>query len=78
VSCGEQGQLQGATASLTGIAELIGPMIFPFVFAYFVRPGVPMVYSGAPFILASVLLVLGGVWAWWVTRPEVDPLASED
>lgn len=78
VSAAEQGQLQGATSSLTGISELVGPLIFPFVFAWFVRPGQPVALSGAPFLLASALLVFGAVWAWWATRPEVDPLAADD
>ncbi len=78
VSAAEQGQLQGATSSLTGISELVGPLIFPFVFAWFVRPGQPVALSGAPFLLASALLVLGAVWAWWATRPEADPLAADD
>lgn len=78
VTAGEQGQLQGATSSLTGISELVGPLIFPFVFAWFVRPGQPMALSGAPFILAAVLLLLAAGWAWWATRPEADPLASDD
>jgi DHA1 family tetracycline resistance protein-like MFS transporter len=78
VSAAEQGQLQGATSSLTGISELVGPLIFPFVFAWFVRPHQPIALSGAPFLLAAIILVIGAVWAWWVTRPESDPLASED
>jgi hypothetical protein len=52
------------------MAELAGPLIFPFVFAWFVRPGQPMSLSGAPFILAAGLLVLAAVWAWWTTRGE--------
>ncbi len=78
VTAGEQGQLQGATSSLTGISELVGPLIFPFVFAWFVRPGQPMALSGAPFLLAALLLVLAAGWAWWATRPEADPLAADN
>ena len=56
VSATEQGQLQGANASLTGIAELIGPLVFPFTFAYFVSPGHSIAASGAAFILAGGVL----------------------
>lgn len=66
----EQGQLQGANASLVGIAELIGPSIFTLTFAYFVQAGQPMARSGAPFILASVLLALAAGWAFIATRSE--------
>jgi DHA1 family tetracycline resistance protein-like MFS transporter len=72
VSASEQGQLQGANASLTGIAELIGPLIFPFTFAYFVSPGHSIAASGAPFVLAGALLAATAVFAFFATRGEVD------
>ncbi len=76
----EQGQLQGANASLTGISELIGPGIFSLTFAWFVRPGQPMTASGAPFILGAVLLLIAGVWGWLATRRngEVQPAGAAD
>lgn len=64
----EQGQLQGANASLTGISELAGPAIFSLTFAWFVRPGQPMENSGAPFLLGAGLLLIAGAWGWWATR----------
>ena len=72
VSAAEQGQLQGANASLVGIAELIGPGIFTLTFAYFVRGGQPVERSGAPFLLAAGLLAIATVWAFFATRREVD------
>jgi DHA1 family tetracycline resistance protein-like MFS transporter len=72
VSASEQGQLQGANASLTGIAELIGPLIFPFTFAYFVSPGHGIAASGAPFVLAGVLLAGTALFAFFATRGERD------
>jgi DHA1 family tetracycline resistance protein-like MFS transporter len=72
VSASEQGQLQGANASLTGIAELIGPLIFPFTFAYFVSPGHSVAASGAPFVLAGALLAANAIFAFFATRGESD------
>jgi DHA1 family tetracycline resistance protein-like MFS transporter len=72
VTASEQGQLQGANASLTGIAELIGPLIFPFTFAYFVSPGHSVAASGAPFVLAGALLAGTAVFAFFATRGEAD------
>jgi DHA1 family tetracycline resistance protein-like MFS transporter len=72
VTASEQGQLQGANASLTGIAELIGPLIFPFTFAYFVSPGHSVAASGAPFVLAGGLLAGTAVFAFFATRGETD------
>ena len=68
VAAFEQGQLQGANASLTGISELVGPAIFSLVFAWFVRPGQPIERSGAPFILGAALLLIAGVLGWWATQ----------
>lgn len=70
VSCNEQGQLQGANASLTGISELLGPTLFSLTFAYFVRPGQPAWASGAPFLLGAALLAVAAVVGWWATRSE--------
>ena len=78
VDAAEQGQLQGANASLTGISELVGPSVFTLVFAYFVTPGHSMGEAGAPFLLSSLILAGGSVWAWWVTRREREPAEGEE
>ena len=70
VSDTEQGQLQGANASLTGIAELLGPGLFTLTFAYCVGRARPIAWSGAPFLLASLILAGAVVWAWIATRGE--------
>ena len=77
VEAAEQGQLQGANASLTGISELVGPSIFTLTFAYFVTPGHRMEEAGAPFLLSAMILAAGAGWAWWATRREVEPEDSE-
>jgi len=53
-----QGQLQGATTSVQSVAQLIGPFLFTLTFAWFIGPQAPARLPGAPFLLASVLLVL--------------------
>ena len=57
VSESEQGQLQGANASLMGIASLIGPAIFTQSFALLIADGAPVYLPGAPFLLAAIMLV---------------------
>jgi DHA1 family tetracycline resistance protein-like MFS transporter len=54
----EQGRLQGATASVQSIAQLVGPFLFTLTFAYFIGAGAPMKLPGAPFLLACALLLL--------------------
>jgi DHA1 family tetracycline resistance protein-like MFS transporter len=70
VSASEQGQLQGAIASINGVTGLIGPTLFTQVFAYFIGPGALWRLPGAPFVLASFLLVLAAVIAWRTTDPN--------
>lgn len=77
VSAAEQGQLQGATASLVSIAELIGPSIFTLTFAYFVRAGQPPDRAGAPFLLAGAILTAAALWAFLATRGEGAREAAE-
>ena len=67
--CG-QGQIQGANASLQGIANMIGPVLFAQMFAVAIRPGEGAQYPGAPFGLAALMLIVAMGIAWWATRPR--------
>ena len=66
----EQGQLQGATSSIMGIAGSIGPGLFTLTFARAIDPHVSTHAPGAPFLLASLLLLIGFLLAWRVTAPD--------
>jgi DHA1 family tetracycline resistance protein-like MFS transporter len=79
VSSTEQGQLQGAIAGINGVTGLIGPTLFTQTFAFFLRsdsalspqhstlsPSLDL--PGAPFILASLLLLSAAVIAWRATK----------
>src|ERR1700688_3348705 len=54
----QQGQLQGATSSVQSLSQLVGPFLFTLTFAYFIAAQAPVKLPGAPFLLASALLVL--------------------
>ena len=61
----QQGQLQGATGSVQSVAQLAGPFLFTLTFAYFIGERSPVQLPGAPFLLASLLLVLAlGIAVW--------------
>jgi len=66
VSPSEQGELQGALASLRGIAMIIGPQIFATTFAYFIAPAHHL--PSAPWYFAALLLAISLVIAWAVAR----------
>jgi len=40
------------------VAQLEGPFLFTLTFAYFISSDAPLKLPGAPFLLASALLVL--------------------
>ena len=60
--------LQGAIASLIGIAGLVGPGLFTQTFAYFISPATTWHLPGAPFLLASCLLLLAMTIVWMATN----------
>lgn len=64
----EQGQLQGANASLMGITGMIGPGLFAQVFSRSIAPGAALHLPGAPFLVASALAATGLGIALRVTR----------
>ncbi len=53
----EQGTLQGASTSMSSVANIVAPMIFGFLGSYVTRPGMPVVLSGACFGLAAIFMV---------------------
>jgi MFS transporter, DHA1 family, tetracycline resistance protein len=68
VSASEQGQLQGANASIMGIANLFGPGLFTLAFAFAIGGGARWHLPGLPFLIAAPLLAAAFVLAWRVTR----------
>ena len=69
VSPNEQGRLQGALASLTGLASLIGPTLFTQVFAASITTsGNWHTLPGSPFLVSSALAVVAMIVAWRATR----------
>src|SRR5579872_7218992 len=54
----QQGQLQGANTSVQSVSQLLGPSVFTLTFAYFISAQAPLHLPGAPFFLASVLVVM--------------------
>jgi MFS transporter, DHA1 family, tetracycline resistance protein len=63
VTAEQQGQLQGATSSVQSVSQMLGPFLFTLTFAYFIGATAPFKLPGAPFYLASALLLLALVVA---------------
>lgn len=52
-----QGELQGVLASLNAIAMITSPLIMTSTFSYFTAASAPVYSPGAPFLLASALML---------------------
>ncbi len=63
----EQGQLQGANASIVGIANLLGPGLFAQTLAFSIASR-DWHWPGAAFLLAALILALALVIAWRLTQ----------
>lgn len=61
----EQGQLQGANTSLMSIANILGPGVFAWTFAYFLKDT-----PSAAWLLAAAFLAASAIVAWLATRPR--------
>ncbi|MEZ5922451.1 MAG: TCR/Tet family MFS transporter [Parvularculaceae bacterium] len=53
-----QGELQGAIGAVNGLAMIIGPVMMTQIFSYFTAPDAPISLPGAPFLVASLLVVI--------------------
>ncbi len=73
VSEREQGELQGALGSLRSITFILGPFLFLRTFGWFIDPKHSFIMPGAPFYLASALLLTAMLMS---TRIRQDKPAS--
>jgi DHA1 family tetracycline resistance protein-like MFS transporter len=74
----EQGRLQGAISSLASFAGIFGPFLFAQVFSFSISPASPLHLPGLAFVLSAVLLAIGAVIAWRVTKHTHDLAKAED
>ena len=66
----EQGELQGALTSMMSLTSIIGPLVMTNLFAWFTKPTAPVHFSGAPFLLGSILLMASALVAYMVLKNE--------
>lgn len=74
VSAGEQGELQGALASMRGIAMIVGPGLFSWMFSFSIDPHHAWQVPGAAWFLAALLMLVTVVLAVNVSKAEEAPL----
>ncbi|NID09916.1 TCR/Tet family MFS transporter [Fibrivirga algicola] len=54
----EQGELQGALASLMSLTAIVSPVLITNLFAYFTKPGAPIYFPGAPYMAGAVFTLV--------------------
>lgn len=68
VAANEQGELQGTLAGLISLTSIAGPPMMTGLFSYFTKPGAPIHFSGAAFLLGSVLMLCSAFIAFRTLR----------
>ncbi|MGH6872585.1 MAG: MFS transporter [Rhizomicrobium sp.] len=58
VPLNEQGEVQGALASVGGVTSIVAPVVLTNVFAYFTAADAPVYFPGAAFLAAGAMLAL--------------------
>ena len=72
----EQGRLQGAVASLSSIAGILGALVFPTLLAAVAESGRHDAIAGATFWLASIIIGVAGLLAWRVVAHLPRPTSA--
>ena len=73
-----QGELQGALASLSSVAAVLGPLVMTQLFGEFSEPGAPVHFPGAPFLAAALLALASAVILLQISKsPRRVALAPE-
>jgi len=68
----EQGKLQGAITGLRGMMNMVGPVLFTWIFALSIETDRGVELPGAPFLVGALLLLAAMTLAWRVTRQPRD------
>ena len=71
VPANEQGEIQGTLASLMSASAIIGPPMMSTVFYFFTHDEAPFKFPGAPFVLASILMLLSTIIAYLSFKKRV-------
>ena len=71
VPANEQGELQGALASIGGVTSIVAPVLLTNVFSYFTSPRAPVYFPGAAFLVAGAMLALAAILLLRVERTPV-------
>jgi MFS transporter, DHA1 family, tetracycline resistance protein len=66
----EQGELQGALASLMSLTTIIGPPMMNYLFFFFTKENAPVHFPGVSFLLGALFMILSVLIARYVLGKE--------
>ncbi|MDC3344902.1 TCR/Tet family MFS transporter [Flavobacteriaceae bacterium] len=66
----EQGKIQGTLTSLMSASAIVGPPLMTGIFYYFTKEQTPFQFAGAPFLLASILMTISALMAYYSFRKD--------
>jgi DHA1 family tetracycline resistance protein-like MFS transporter len=75
VRADQQGAVQGGLTSLQNLANILGPLLGAFVFAWSIQPRANPVPPGSVFYVSATLCLLSLVTAYLTVRPAPPPAA---
>ncbi|NQV52581.1 MAG: TCR/Tet family MFS transporter [Flavobacteriales bacterium] len=67
----EQGELQGALTSMMSATAIVGPVVMTSLFAFFTEENATVIFPGAPFLLGTILVLIGWFFAWRTLSTKV-------
>ena len=73
VPANEQGELQGALTGVISLTSIVGPPMMTGLFAYFTKPSAPVHFSGAAFLLGSILMLISAFVAYRSLHHKTKP-----
>lgn len=72
----EQGRLQGANSSITGLTSMIAPAAFGYIYAWSAAPGRGGALAGAPFLVGAAMLALAALVVIAAVAPHAGKRAA--
>ena len=66
----EQGKIQGTLTSLMSASAIVGPPLMTGIFYYFTKEQTLFEFAGAPFLLASILMTISALMAYYSFRKD--------
>jgi DHA1 family tetracycline resistance protein-like MFS transporter len=72
----EQGELQGSLTSIMSVTSIAGPLIMTSLFAYFTKPGNPIYFPGASFLMGAVFMIVSASIAYTVLKGETKSIKA--